>query len=220
MRQCRPLPHLHARPALEPELRMRGRDQLGQFVLRHAVAQRTISSFICLQSDMRRQTHELDFLRALDHAAAGRYRRSAHNLRLRRCLGDTVAEDERSTLLDPDTSSADAAILQSCCYETVRIFVLLPDANIGMVAAGTTANLLARAVFLECRTDVKRVTFNRKHGREESFAIPPMDVGEVHETSPAGHEDRIKVVLAHQSPRALLPLLTLFHTDRLRFTLA
>src|SRR5262249_30318709 len=64
------------------------------------------------------------------------------------------------------------------------------------------------------------ISLGRKHHREEPLAIPPVNVGEIHERRSADHHDRVEIVLCHQLARSLDPLLALLNRDGLRLGLA
>src|SRR5205085_11943925 len=134
-----------------------------------------------------RQAHQIEFVLSLDHPAARGDRSCARDIYLGRGLSDAIAEYEGSALLDPDSSAADAAILESSSDQTIRILILLPGADICIVAARAVGNLLARPLLFECRTNIKCVALHCQNRCEQPFTVPPAHVGEIDERRAADH---------------------------------
>src|SRR5262249_43826484 len=142
------------------------------------------------------------------------------NAERRRCLCNSIAEDKRHALLDSETPGSNAVVAKPFGDTLIRTFILLPCANLRTISSRAGCDLFACTVFLECRANVEGISFCRKDHREEPLAIPPANVGEIHERRPADHHDRIETVLYHQLPRSFDALLALLNRDRLRFRLS
>src|SRR5579863_5528607 len=100
MRICGELVHFHAGVAGESELSISGGDQVLELLLGHALAQRAVNGFVRTQRNLCRQTHERDFVSALDHAAARSHWSSTRKRELRRGFGDPICEEESNRFFD------------------------------------------------------------------------------------------------------------------------
>ena len=195
---------------------MRRRDQAREVVLRHALTQRRVRRGVGSEGDFRREAHQRQLVRVLDHPAAGRNRRPADELHARRGAGDAVGEHELRRLFDADAAGRDAAVAQALGDERVRALVLVPRADVEVPGERRTRELFARAVFLEGGADGERLTLHGDDDREEALAAAPVDVGEVDHRRAAGQHQRVDAVRGHQPPRLLRALAPLVGGDRLR----
>ena len=163
-----------------------------------------ISRLICRQRDLVRQTHQLKFMVALDHAATRGHRGSAHDLQLGRSLCDSVAEYEAHCFFHAQRAGGDAEILQSLRQQLVGILVLLPGAHIRILAFRRVGQLLAGPSFLKCRAYAKCASLRGQHHRKQAFASPPLHSGKVFERSSLHQQQGVEMVGLHQLPRLFL----------------
>ena len=180
------------------------RDQAADVVLRHPGSRALVDGLVDFQRRLRREAHQLDLVRVLDHPAAGRDRRRADDLQLRRGAGDAVGEHELDGLLDAEPAGGDAAILQSLRDAHERALVFLPGADVGCAAAERAErDLLARAIFLEGRADEERFALDRDDHGKQPLAAAPADVREVRQRGAAGQHDARRSSTRAISRRAL-----------------
>src|SRR6202022_3137272 len=103
--------------------------------------------------------HQFEFVVALQHAAARGHRRSAADLELRRGFCDAIAEDVADGFFHAERSNIE--VLQSLGQELVGTLVLLPRADVGILAIRGAGQLLPRAPFLKSRAYAECATLGR-----------------------------------------------------------
>src|SRR2546430_16143623 len=99
-----------------------------------------------------------------------------------------VEECEERGFVDRDATGAEAAIRERLSGEFCWAFVFLPDAHFR-----GEAKLFAEAALFERRANEKRLASARKNEREEPFAGPPADAGEVVKRRAGGDEERVEL---------------------------
>ena len=174
-------------PPGNPSRACAGDDEAANVVLRHARLQRPVGRFVRLQRDRRREPHQLELVRVLDHPAAGGDRRAARRAsaaarpaRRRRSNTNLIVSSM------PSAPGGDAAVLQALRDQLVGALVLVPRPHVGRAAAERSErDLLARAVLLERRADEERLALGRDDAGEQPLAAAPADVGEVDERGAA-----------------------------------
>src|SRR3954471_3354710 len=100
---------------------------------------------------------------ALDHAAAGRYRRGTRESYVWCGLRDAITENEICALFDSQLSGPDTQVSQSGSDETVGVLIFLPDKDCGVHSRWPRGDLLACALFLKRRTNEEGFAFRRKN---------------------------------------------------------
>src|SRR5439155_22828971 len=88
---------------------------------------------------------------------------------------------------DGNPASAEAAIGERLSGEFCGAFVFLPDADFGR-----EAKLFVEAALFKRGTDEKRLAGARQKQREEPFAGPPANAGEVVERRSRRNEERVE----------------------------
>jgi|SRR5260221_7802164 len=95
-----------------------------------------------------------------------------------------VEECEERGFVDGDSTSAEAAIRERLSDEFGGAFVFLPDADVS-----GEAKLFAEAALFERGTDEEWLAGARQEQREEPFAGPPANAGEVVERGSRRNEE-------------------------------
>ena len=98
-----------------------------------------------------------------------------------------IEECEERGFVDADATSAEAAIRERLSGEFGGAFVFLPDADFAW-----EAKLLAQSALFKRGTDEKRLAGARQKQREEPFAGPPANAGEVVERRSRRNEQPVE----------------------------
>ena len=179
MRQGGVLTDLYTGLAGEAKLSVSRSNQILYLLLCHAFAQRVIDGFVRGQRYLVSQTHQRDLVRALDPAATRSDGGRASKRDLRSGLGNSIGEEEAHRFFDPQPAAAHAAFFKALRHALVGAFVFLPGAHIRILAVGRAGDLLARAAFFKCRAHIECRAFGWQNQREQAFASPPTNTGEV-----------------------------------------
>src|SRR6185437_2955017 len=132
------------------------------------------------------------------HPAASCDWRCTGNFHLGRSLAYTIAKREVNGFFNSESAGAEPAVLQPLRHESIRIFVFLPDANIGAISLWAVGNLFACAAFLEGGAHIKRCPFSRENHSKEAFSAPPTDACVIGERRAFHQEDGIEFAGRHQ----------------------
>src|ERR1700677_1093820 len=116
---------------------------------------------------------------AFDHATTSGYRRGTAQRGPGRSVGDAIVEEEADSLFYSDFSRCHAAFFQSLGKKLIRIFVLLPGADIDSSAIGSIRDLLTRPAFFECGTDIEGRPLPRKKKTNTPPPPPPPNSSEL-----------------------------------------
>src|SRR5256885_2798858 len=126
-------------------------------------------------------------MRGLDGSAADRDRIGGGAFERRRGGAEMVEECEERGFVNGNATSAQAAIRERLSGEFGGAFVFLPDADFSR-----EAKLFAEAALFERGADEKRLAGARQEQREEPFAGPPANAGEVVERCAGRDEERVE----------------------------
>ena len=170
-----------------------GADVVGHLAGRHAFLQLLHRRADGGEGDVVGVLHEGDLGRRLDHAAAGRDRRGAHELRARQFLADAIIDEEAQALLDADLAGG-AAIAEDAGDDAVGAFVLLPRADVGGALDELTC-----ARFLEPWRDPREVAARGDDDGEGAFAVSPFHAGVVVHARAAFEYEGVDAVLDHEA---------------------
>src|SRR5438270_3951702 len=163
MRQGGILADLHVGVALEAQLPMRLLNQRSNVVLGHALMESLVCGFVCGERDFRGQSHEVYFMRRLDHAASGSDERGVDYLCLWRRLCDPAAENVTDSFFHGQRPGCDSPVAQSLGNALVWTLVFLPGSEVNSLAVGSERKLFPCAAFLESRADVERAVLRRQY---------------------------------------------------------
>src|SRR5581483_5254166 len=206
-------PYLNAGSAAEAQAAVRFRDEFFHVALGHAFPQRAPCGFVGFEGDLRGQAHQLEFVRVLDHAAAGGHGRGANQLERGGGFGDAVGENEFDGLLDSQCAAADAAVAEAAADERVRVVVLFPGEDLRVAGERSGFELLLQAALFKRGGDEEGVTFDGEHQRSQALAIPPAEAGVVEERGAADHKNGVDTVRFHERPGFLQACLALLVGD-------
>src|SRR5208283_3348240 len=188
---------------------------VGNILLRHAHFHRVISRLISGERDLRGQSHQVDFVAALDHAASRSYRSRADESGAGRGFPQAIAKDKLYRLLNADDAGRDSAIAEALCNTGVGALVFLPDADVWLGAVWCLRDLLASSAFLECGRNVERFAFGGEDHGKEALSTFPADAGEISQGCARGDKEGGQVVVEHQAAGLFLARGALFDGDGL-----
>lgn len=156
-------------------------------------------------------------MRALGHAAAGRYRSGRNQVQAGRSLGNFVAEDPGDPFLDADCSGSLAKRPQTGGDLLVGTLVFVPGEHLGIFER-TAAQLFAGSILFKGRAHAEGVAAGRDDSGKQTFAVAPTHSSEIKKRGAAGDENGIDLVLGHELLSARDPRLAFFDCNRLYFT--
>ena len=155
--------------------------------MRHAGAQGREDGAENVASGLAGEPHEFEFVRGLDGSAADRDGIGGSAFEGRRGGTEMVEECEERGFVNGDATSAEAAIGERLSGEFGWALVFLPHADFSR-----EAKLFAKSALFKRGTDEKRPAGARQKQREEPFARPPANAGEVVERSSRRNEERVE----------------------------
>ena len=211
MGQGGPLPELRAGIAGEPEGPKRGGQIALELVLGHSVPQGGQPRPIGGDGHVVGSLHQSNFGLRFEHPAAGRHRCRHHHLDAGGGLANALGHEKPDPLLDADATVFDPPVLHDPGNHRVGAFFLLPHSD--LVAEGGLEQL-AGPIFLEPWADIGELTCRRDHHTKRPLALAPPHPGVVEAAGGALHEDRVHLVVGHQSLCLVDPLLPLVVADR------
>src|SRR5574341_411856 len=182
--------------SLHTEIAKRCRAVGGEFILGHVVAHCRPRRTIGNNGEVVRALHQGEFRRRFEHATAGSNRRGAHEFQLRRGLANSVVKKEADAFLYANAPGPDSAIAKDLGDAPIWTLVLLPSANVS-----AELDQLARAFFLELRTDPREFAALRNDDREHAFAGAPAHAGEIEHAGARLDIHCLDLLLAHQPLR-------------------
>src|SRR5208282_3917211 len=179
-------------------------------LLRYPLAQCSIDGLVGRQSNLCRETHERDLVRALDHAAPSGYRRGTRQGQLRCGMGNSIGEKEADRFFNSQLAICHPAVFQTLRYQAIRVFIFLPGAHVGTVSIWCMGNLFASSAFFERWTYVECGAFRRQQEGEHALTTPPAYSGEIIQRGARHQQDGVDCVLAHELTGAILTRGALF----------
>ena len=165
----------------------------------HARVERLRHGAVDQQRGAARQAQALDFVRVLDHAAAGGDGRGADNRQVRIRSANAFRENELHVLVETDSSRHKAAVPQAFGQGDEGALVLLPYQNFRVFTQRAGGQQLAGASLLKRRAHQKRLGARRQHQGPQALAAVKAQIGEVDGgTGAVGENDGIDFRGRHQ----------------------